>query len=44
MQLASGAADIPMTRLLGQSPAGMNATGDGDMRNYYDRIEAIAWL
>jgi uncharacterized protein len=41
MQLASGAADIPMTRLLGQSPAGMNATGDSDMRNYYDRIEAM---
>lgn len=41
MQLASGAADIPMTRLLGQSPAGMNATGDGDMRNYYDRVEAM---
>ncbi len=44
MQLASGAADIPMTRLLGQSPAGMNATGDGDMRNYYDRIEAMQTL
>lgn len=41
MQLAAGAADIPMTRLLGQSPAGMNATGDGDMRNYYDRVEAM---
>lgn len=41
MQLASGAADIPMTRLLGQSPAGMNATGESDMRNYYDRIEAM---
>ena len=44
MQLASGAADIPMTRLLGQSPAGMNATGDGDMRNYYDRVEAMQTL
>jgi hypothetical protein len=41
MQLASGAADIPMTRLLGQSPAGMNASGESDMRNYYDRIEAM---
>lgn len=37
-QIASGAADIPVTRLLGQSPAGMNATGDSDIRNYYDRI------
>jgi hypothetical protein len=44
MQLASGAADIPMTRLLGQSPAGMNATGDSDIRNYYDRIAAIQTL
>lgn len=44
MQLASGAADIPMTRLLGQSPAGMSATGDSDMRNYYDRVGAIQTL
>lgn len=40
MQLASGAADIPMTRLLGQSPAGMSATGESDLRNYYDRVSA----
>jgi phage-related protein (TIGR01555 family) len=44
MQMASGAADIPMTRLLGQSPAGLNSTGDGDLRNYYDRVEAIQSL
>lgn len=36
----SGAADIPATRLFGQSPKGMNATGDSDIRNYYDRIKA----
>ncbi|WP_143141866.1 anti-CBASS protein Acb1 family protein, partial [Xylella fastidiosa] len=36
----SGAADIPATRLFGQSPQGMNATGDSDIRNYYDRIKA----
>ncbi len=36
LQIASGAADIPVTRLLGQSPAGLNATGDSDIRNYYD--------
>ncbi|MEC5289399.1 MULTISPECIES: anti-CBASS protein Acb1 family protein [unclassified Aurantimonas] len=40
MQIAAGAADIPMTRLLGQSPAGMNSTGESDLRNYYDRISA----
>lgn len=44
MQLASGAADIPMTRLLGQSPAGMNATGESDLQNYYDRVEAMQTL
>lgn len=41
LQMVAGAADIPLTRLLGQSPAGMNATGEGDLRNYYDRIQAI---
>jgi len=40
LQIAAGAADIPATRLLGQAPAGMNATGDSDIRNYYDRISA----
>ena len=43
-QLASGAADIPATRLLGQSPAGMNATGESDTRNYYDRLSAMQQL
>ncbi|ACL61740.1 anti-CBASS protein Acb1 family protein [Methylobacterium nodulans] len=38
--VASAAADIPATRLLGQSPQGMNATGDSDTRNYYDRCAA----
>lgn len=35
----SGAAEIPLTRLFGQSPGGLNATGDNDMRNYYDGIK-----
>lgn len=38
LQIVSGAADIPSTRLLNQSPAGMNATGESDMRNYYDML------
>jgi uncharacterized protein len=38
--LASGGADIPATRLLGQSPDGMNATGDSDLRNYYDMVSS----
>lgn len=40
LQSVAGAADIPATRLLGQSPAGMNATGESDYRNYLDRISA----
>ena len=30
-QLVSGAADIPATRFLGQSPGGMNSTGESGM-------------
>lgn len=44
MMLASGAADIPMTRLMGQSPAGLSSTGDADLRNYYDRVSALQEL
>lgn len=40
LQAASGAADIPATRLLGMSPAGMNASGESDLRNYYDRVQS----
>jgi phage-related protein (TIGR01555 family) len=44
LQMAAGAADIPVTRLLGQSPAGMSATGESDMLNYYDRLSSIQSL
>lgn len=37
--IASGAFDIPATRFLSQSPAGLNATGDSDIRNYYDKLK-----
>lgn len=37
----SGAADIPLTRFIGQSPAGLNSTGDGDMKNYQDHITSV---
>src|SRR5665647_1402143 len=33
----SGALQIPLTRLFGQSPAGFS-DGDNDVRNYYDHI------
>lgn len=32
--------DIPVTRLFGRSAAGMNATGEGDLTNYYDGISS----
>ena len=38
--ICAGAADIPSTRLLGREPAGQNATGESDIRNYYDRLAA----
>ncbi len=39
-QQVSGACGIPLVRLFGQSPAGLNSTGDGDIRLYYDGIQA----
>lgn len=38
MQEISGAARIPLTRFLGQTPTGLNNSGEGDLRNYYDDI------
>lgn len=32
---------IPMTKLFGRSPAGMNATGESDLQNYYDYIDSL---
>jgi len=39
-QQLSGALQIPLVRLFGQSPAGLNATGESDLRMYYDNINA----
>lgn len=39
MMDVAGASGIPVTKLFGRSPAGMNATGEFDMMNYYDMIE-----
>lgn len=38
MQDLAGQADVPVTILMGMSPAGMNATGESDTRGWYDRI------
>lgn len=38
-QQLSGALQIPLVRLFGQSPAGLNATGEADMEMYRDNIK-----
>ena len=40
MTQVCGAYSIPMTRLFGTSARGMNATGEGDRRDYYDMISS----
>lgn len=39
-QQLSGATQIPLVRLFGQSPAGLSSTGESDLRMYYDNINA----
>lgn len=39
-QQIAGATGIPLVRLFGQSPAGLNSTGESDLRMYYDNIHA----
>lgn len=36
----ASASKIPVTKFLGISPAGLSATGEHDMKNYYDMIES----
>lgn len=38
--IVASASDIPVTRLMGSSPGGLNATGESDIRNYYDMISS----
>ena len=40
LQVLSGAFDIAATRYMGQAPGGLNATGESDLENYYNQIEA----
>lgn len=37
----AGAAEIPATKLFGRSPQGMNATGESDMKNYYEMLAQL---
>lgn len=39
MMRVSSAAEEPQTRLFGRAPAGLNATGESDMRIWYDRVD-----
>jgi phage-related protein (TIGR01555 family) len=36
--------DIPHTRLLGQSPSGLGATGNSELINYYDSVKSMQEL
>lgn len=38
LEIASGAADVPATRMLGKSPDGLSSTGQSDLENYYKMI------
>lgn len=40
-QRVAAAADMPLTILMGMSPAGMNATGEMDIRAWYDRVAGL---
>lgn len=41
MMDVAGAARTPVTKLFGRSPAGLNATGESDLQNYYDYIDGL---
>jgi len=41
VQRLVAASDIPHTRLLGQSPSGLGATGESELINYYDSVKAM---
>ena len=37
----AGASRIPVTKLFGRAPAGLNATGESDLQNYYDYVDTL---
>lgn len=41
LAIVAAGARMPATRLLGKSPDGMNATGEGDERNYIGTLEDV---
>jgi len=44
LQAVAGAADIPITRFLGQTPSGLSSTGESDLKNYYDSVASAQTL
>ncbi len=40
LEVAAGAANMPVTRLLGRSPGGLGSNGDGELRHYYDTLSS----
>jgi len=40
MMKLAGETDYPVTKLFGRAAAGLNATGENDLRNYYDSVQA----
>lgn len=40
MMVVAGVSKIPVTKLFGRSAAGMNATGEGESRDYYDMVKS----
>jgi phage-related protein (TIGR01555 family) len=40
LEVACGAASMPVTRLLGQPPGGLNASGDSNIRHWYDTVNS----
>jgi len=41
LQVLSAGSDVPATRFLGQAPGGLNATGESDLENYYNMVDAL---
>jgi phage-related protein (TIGR01555 family) len=41
VSMLAAAADMPVTLLMGLSPAGLNATGASDIRFFYDRVASM---
>ena len=41
MQFIAAGYDIPISRFMGEAAKGLNASGEGDSRNYYDMVDSI---